>query len=175
MAEKIAVIPGSFDPVTVGHKDVIVRAAALFDKVYVAVMYNSEKAGFFDISHRLALMNAVIDSLRAEGVTNVAAEKCEGLAADFIRSHGAGYIVKGVRGTVDFEYEHGIALIMKDFCPEAETVFLPAAAKYIHITSTYVRERLKYGAPLEGTVPPETVELMKKMTEARKGKNNEAH
>lgn len=168
MADRIAVIPGSFDPVTVGHKDVILRAAALFDRVYVAVMHNSEKAGFFDADQRLALLGAVTESLREEGITNVTAEKCEGLAADFIRSHGAGFIVKGVRGAVDFEYEHGIALIMKDFCPEVETVFLPAAAKYIHVTSTYVRERLKYGAALEGAVPPETVDMMKEMAKQRK-------
>lgn len=168
MSDKIAVIPGSFDPVTVGHKDVIIRAAALFDHVYVAVLHNSEKPGFFTADQRLALLRAVTDSLSAEGITNVTAEKCDSLAADFIRSHGARYIVKGVRGAVDFEYEHGIALIMKDFCPEAETVFLPAAAKYIHITSTYVRERLKYAAALEGTVPPETVEMMKTMASQRK-------
>lgn len=168
MDDRIAVISGSFDPVTVGHKDVIIRAAALFDRVYVAVMHNSEKAGFFDADQRLALLEAVTEALRAEGITNVTAEKCDGLAADFIRDHGARYIVKGVRGAVDFEYEHGIALIMKDFCPEVETVFFPAEARYIHITSTYIRERLKYGATLEGVVPPETVDMMNIMAKQRK-------
>lgn len=142
---KIAIVPGSFDPVTAGHYDVIRRAAALFDGVTVAILTNGEKTGTFSEGERLAAVNAAICELEKEGISNVNARVFHGLTVDAAHEVGAKFIVKGVRNVFDFDYEFGMAEITRRFNPALETVFLPSSPELLHVSSTYVREILKYG------------------------------
>ena len=132
---RTAVCPGSFDPVTVGHLDLVERAAAIFDKVIVCVMVNSEKRPMFSSDERLALIRAAIAHL-----PNAEAEVWSGLLADFARQRGACALVKGVRGSVDFDWEMQLAQINRDLLPQLDTVLLPARPEHLHISSTMARE-----------------------------------
>lgn len=153
---KIAIVPGSFDPVTSGHLDVIQTAAALFDTVYAAVCVNGEKRGLFTPEQRLVLLQAA-----CAGLPNVRADTCEGLMSDYMEAHDIRYLVKGVRSGTDFDYEYNLAQIMRTFNPSFETVILPAKQAYQHISSTYVRELIKYRSPLlTQAVPPPAAALI---------------
>lgn len=160
---KTAIVSGTFDPVTVGHTDIIRKAAALFDRVCVCVLNNAEKRTMFTEAQRLEIMKAAVAGLEREGISNVQTDAYSGLTSDYMRGHGITYIVKGVRNSSDFDYEYGMARIMKSFLPEAETVLLPAEPEHIHVSSTYVREIIKYGGPLESAVPEGTAELIREM------------
>ena len=158
MAEKrIAMLTGSFDPVTVGHVDLIERAAKMFDFVYVAIMSNGEKnshsGGMFSYDERLIILETAIQSLSFHGIKNVKAEICEGLASDYAAARGISYIVRGARCASDFDYEYSLASIMKRFSPDLETVILPAKPEIACVSSTYVRELLKYSCSLDGAMP----------------------
>ena len=150
--KKIAMLTGSFDPVTVGHADLIARAARIFDFVYVAIMSNGEKDsaghGMFTCEERLALLAATCRDLAEEGITNVRAEICIGLSSSYAAARDVRYIVRGARGATDFDYEASLAGIMKRFDPNLETVILPATPEIACVSSTYVRELLKYGCPI---------------------------
>lgn len=162
-APRIAMLTGSFDPVTSGHVDLIRRAAALFDRVYVAVMSNGEKdsagGGMFTYAERLAILDAACDSLRAEGIEHVIPELCVGLASEYARERGVLWIVRGVRSASDFDYETGLAGIMKRFDPRLETIFLPSDPTLACVSSTYVRELLKYGCEIGDAMPPAAAAL----------------
>ncbi len=158
---KKAIITGTFDPITKGHADVVRTAAKMFDEVYVCVLNNAEKRTMFTESERLDIVTAAVDGLRADGITNVTAQSYSGLTSDYMREHGIKYIVKGIRNSTDFDYEYGMAQIMKKFLPGCETVFIPAEPEHIHISSTFVREIIKYGGPLEDAVPDGTAELIR--------------
>lgn len=160
---KTAIISGTFDPVTVGHTDVIRKAASLFELVYVCVLNNGEKHTMFTEEQRFAIMKAAVEGLEREGISNVRTDLYSGLTSDYMREHGITYIVKGVRNSSDFDYEYGMARIMKSFLPEAETVLVPAEPEHMHISSTYVREIIKYGGPLEAAVPEGTAELIRRI------------
>ena len=131
---KTAVCPGSFDPITTGHLDLVERAAAIFDEVVVCVMVNAEKRPMFSLEERLALVRAA-----AAHLPNVRAAACAGLLADFARENGAAALVKGVRGCVDFDMEYQMAQINRSLCPALDTVLLPARPEHAHISSTMVR------------------------------------
>lgn len=152
----IAVFPGSFDPVTLGHMDVLRRAAKLFDRVYVCAMVNGEKHGLFTPEQRLAMLRAATD-----GIDNVTAEVWTGLLADYARARGANTLVKGVRNGTDFALEQGLYLINRDLAPGLDTVLLCADAAYLHYSSTMVREMIKYGQPLGRYMPAAAAELVK--------------
>ncbi len=160
--KRIAMLTGSFDPVTAGHVDLIRRAAPLFDTLYVAVMSNGEKDtaghGMFTPKERLAILSAAVESLRVEGICNVRAEICEGLSSAYARKRGVRYIVRGARTATDFDYETGLAAIMKRFDETLETVILPAAPELSCISATYVRELLKYGCPIGDAMPAAAAE-----------------
>ena len=162
-APRIAMLTGSFDPVTAGHVDLIRRSARLFDRVYVAVMQNGEKdsagGGMFTYSQRLDILCAACDSLRAEGIENVFPELCVGLSSEYAARRGITYIVRGVRNASDFDYEYGLAGIMKRFDNRLETIFLPADPTLSCISSTYVRELLKYHCPIGDAMPEAAAEL----------------
>lgn len=160
---KKAIITGTFDPITRGHTDVIRTAAELFDEVYVCVLNNAEKRTMFTEDERLRIACTAVDSLRAEGITNIVAESFSGLTSDYMRDRGINYIVKGVRNATDFDYEYGMAQIMKKFLPGCESVFIPAKPESIHISSTFVREIIKYGGPLEDAVPEGCAELIREL------------
>ena len=144
----IAVFPGSFDPVTVGHLDVIERAAAIFDRLIVCVMVNGGKHPFFPMEERLEFLR-----LSIAHIPNAEAAVCGGLLAEFARERGAYTLVKGVRGCADFDWEFQLAQINRGLWPELDTLFFPAQAKHLHISSTMAREMIRYRQSLEGCVP----------------------
>ena len=158
---KFAIVPGSFDPITAGHYEIIRRAAAIFDHVTIAILVNSEKSGTFSPDERLETVNAAVRELEKSGVTNVDARVFRGLTVDAAREAGAGYIVKGLRNASDFDYEFGMAEITRRFDGEIETVFLPSSPEFMHVSSTYVREILKYGKGDGKAFAPGTEELIK--------------
>ena len=154
----IAIYPGSFDPITLGHLDIIRRAAACFDKVYVCVMVNCEKKQpMFTPERRLELIRHSVAH-----ISNVEVENWSGLLADYARAKNAHILVKGVRNCADFELENQMARINQGICPGLETLLLPASAEFEHFSSTMVREMIRYHQPLEKYVPaPVTEELMR--------------
>ena len=159
---KTAVCPGSFDPITTGHLDLVERAAAIFDEVVVCVMVNAEKRPMFSLEERLALVRAA-----AAHLPNVRAAACAGLLADFARENGAAALVKGVRGCVDFDMEYQMAQINRSLCPALDTVLLPARPEHAHINSTMVREMLRHRQSLEGRMPPAAVEALLRIREGK--------
>ena len=118
---RIAVCPGSFDPITVGHLDLVERAAALFDQVVVCVMVNSGKKPMFSLEERMEMASAAVAH-----IPNARAAAWDGLLADFARQEGAQALVKGVRNCIDFDWEYQMAQINRDLWPELDTVILPA-------------------------------------------------
>lgn len=154
----IAIYPGSFDPITLGHLDIIRRAAACFDKVYVCVMVNCEKKQpMFTAERRLELIRHSVAH-----ISNVEVENWSGLLADYVRAKNAHILVKGVRNCADFELENQMARINQGICPGLETLLLPASAEFEHFSSTMVREMIRYHQPLEKYVPaPVAEELMR--------------
>ena len=145
---RTALVPGSFDPITLGHLDVIERASQMFDRVFVAVSENAEKQTMFTAAERLEMVR-----LATSHLINVTCVLCSGLLSECARDCGAGTLVKGVRGVADFDYETQLAAIMRAFDPRLETVLLPARAEYAHISSTYARELVRYDCDLERAVP----------------------
>ena len=147
---KNAIITGSFDPITSGHEDLIRRAARLFDHVTVVILANTEKqSGTFTPDERLRLAELTIGAL---GCNNVSALVWGGLTSDIACELGASYIVRGARNASDFDYEANLSLIMKRFDPTLETIILPTDPALSMISSTYVRDLLKYGCDLTGSV-----------------------
>ncbi len=145
---KIALVPGSFDPVTNGHLDVIRRAAALFDRVVAVVMDNAEKTYLFSRAQRLSLLQGAVADI--PGVT---ADAWDGMLWQYARRCGACAVVKGVRSASDFEYELLQARFNEEHCPEAQTVLLPAAQHLARVSSTEVRRRAACGEDLSQLVP----------------------
>ena len=145
---KIAIYPGSFDPITLGHMDIIRRAAQCFDQVYVCVLVNCDKKPMFSADERVEMIRRSVADL-----PNVAAEHYTGLLAQYARDKGACVLVKGLRNATDFDQEYQMASINRGILPGLETVFLPASPAYQHFSSTMVREMLRYGQPMEQYVP----------------------
>lgn len=151
--EKIAIIPGSFDPVTNGHLDVIMRSAKLFDKVYVAVLNNTAKSPLFSSEERVELIERV-----TKNIDNVYAESFSGLLVDFAKKKNAQFIIKGLRAVSDYEYECQMALANKDLAPDIETLFIASSLKHSYLSSSIVKEFALHGAPLESLVPNEIIQ-----------------
>ncbi|MEL4106021.1 pantetheine-phosphate adenylyltransferase [Oscillospiraceae bacterium WX1] len=145
-----AVYPGSFDPITLGHLNIIKRAAALFDKVYVCVMKNSEKDPLFTREERVKLIERTVTRF-----PNVAVETSDGLLVQYARDRGASVIVKGLRAVSDFDWEFQMALANRKIDPKIDTLFLASSEKYTFLSSTVVKELAKYGADLRDFVPRE--------------------
>ena len=142
-----AVCPGSFDPVTNGHVDVITRAAALYDELVVAVLVNPGKAGLFTVDERMALLrDAVAD------VPNVTVDSFQGLLVDYCRSHDIPVIVKGLRAVSDFEYELQMAQMNRELAG-VETLFVPTAPQVGHLSSSLVKQIATFGGDVSGLVP----------------------
>lgn len=139
----------------------------MFDRVYVCVLNNAEKRTMFTEAERLRIMEAAVERMRSEGITNVTAEAYSGLTSDYMKERGIRYIVKGIRNATDFDYEYGMAQIMKKFLPGSETVFVPAEPEHIHISSTFVREIIKYGGDLDDAVPEGTAEVIREIREGK--------
>ena len=145
---RIAVCPGSFDPVTFGHRDIIHRASMLFDKVIVLVAVNSQKNPSFTPEERVALIKKV-----TEGFPNVEVDVCYGLIADYVRKVGAVAIVKGLRAVTDFEYEFQMALVNRNIYDGAETVFLTTSSENMYLSSSVVKQVAFYGGDISKFVP----------------------
>lgn len=163
MKGSIAVCPGSFDPVTVGHLDIIRRAAGMFSELIVVVMVNHKKKYSFTPDERVALIKAVTGDL-----PNVKVEYYDGLLADFARQKGAGVIIKGLRAMSDFEYEFQMALANKKLNPEVETVFLTTAAENMYLSSSMVKQIASMGGDIKDFVPEQ---IKKDITERLYGKD----
>ncbi len=159
-----AIYPGSFDPVTLGHLNIIRRAATIFDKVVVCVMKNSEKRPMFNIDERMELVRKVTARFG-----NVEVATTDMLLAEYAKQYEGAVIVKGLRAVSDFDYEFQIALINKKMNPELETVFLTASEKYTFLSSTAVKEMARYGADLSEFVPREIIgDVIEKSNEMRR-------
>ena len=162
---RTAICSGSFDPITLGHLDVIRRAAACFDKIWVCVSPNAEKKNqLFTPEQKLRLVQAAVADL-----PNVEAELWPGLLADFAVDHGATAIVRGVRNTSDFDVEYQLALINQDIHPGLETMLLPASAAYQHFSSSMAREMIRYGQPLEAYLPASIIPMVRDFIEKKEG------
>lgn len=149
----LAICPGSFDPITLGHLDIISRSAQIFDNVIVCIMFNSNKTKpMFAISERVEMVKKVV-----ERFPNVRVDTSDGLLAEYAKQFGGAVIVKGLRAASDFEYEFQMNHINKKINPELETMFLTANEKYTFLSSSVVREVASYGADLTGFVPREIV------------------
>ena len=158
---KIAICPGSFDPVTHGHLDIIRRAACLFDKVIVLVMTNSSKQPLFTKEERMTFLRR-----STTGLSNVEGDSYGGLLADYAKQHRATVIVKGLRAMSDFEYEFQMALTNRKLNPEAETVFLTTTAEHMYLSSSLVKQVAGLGGDISGFVPDCIMpDIMKKITE----------
>lgn len=146
--KRIAVCPGSFDPVTNGHEDIIRRASLLFDQVIVLVSSNPEKHCVFTPEERVKMLEEVTSKL-----PNVEVDKEDGLLVDYVREKSASAIVKGLRALSDFEYEFQMALTNKKLMPYAETVFLTTNSDNMYLSSSMVRQIARLGGDISGFVP----------------------
>jgi pantetheine-phosphate adenylyltransferase len=142
-----AVCPGSFDPVTNGHVDVISRAAALYDELVVAVLVNPGKAGLFSVDERMALLREAVAD-----VPNVTVDSFQGLLVDYCRTHDIPVIVKGLRAVSDFEYELQMAQMNRELAG-IETLFVPTAPQVGHLSSSLVKQIATFGGDVSGLVP----------------------
>ena len=161
--ERIAIVPGSFDPITLGHLDILRRAAALYDRVYLAVMINREKQYMFSLEerHRIASV-AVRDMDRVEVISS------DGMLWELARDLGACAIVKGVRNEIDLQYEQSMAEYNREHYPKAETVLLPSDDQLLHVSSTVVRERLQANESLSDLLPSEVIDEIMSILNKRK-------
>ncbi len=153
-----AIITGSFDPITLGHENIITRAAAMFESVTVAICLNSSKPGMFSPDQRLAMAQAALKDL-----PNVEAVITSGLLADECRARDIRVIVRGIRSASDLDYEVALSRINRTLVPQLETVFLPCEASYSHISSNVVREMLRYHHSPASFVSKPVCEMLEKM------------
>lgn len=147
---RTAICPGSFDPVTIGHLDIISRASRLFDRIIVGVPVNPAKHFSFSVEERMELLRRVIE---AEGLQNVEVDRVEGLLADYAKRRGAMVVVKGLRALSDFEYEFQQALTNKKLNPELETMFLATSAENMFLSSSMVKQVAGFGGDISPFVP----------------------
>lgn len=145
---KVCVYPGSFDPVTNGHLDIIDRAAKIFDKLIVAVLVNSSKNPTFSLEERVAMIKDIVKDR-----PNIEVQCFSGLLIDFVREKKACTIIKGLRAVSDFEYELQMALLNKNLDPEIETLFMMTNINYSYLSSSAVKELAKNGGNIDGLVP----------------------
>ena len=145
---KLAICPGSFDPVTNGHLNIISRAAAMFDKVIVVVMVNGNKRPLFSSAERVELLRRATADM-----PNVQIDAYDGLLADYAREKQASVIVKGLRAMSDFEYEFQMALTNRKLNPAVETVFLTTNAEYMYLSSSLVKQVAEFGGDIREFVP----------------------
>jgi len=152
-----AIYPGSFDPMTNGHLDLIARGSRVFDHLVVAVLNNSAKHPLFSVPERVEMLTESV-----AGLGNVSVATFEGLLVDFARQQQAQAVMRGIRAISDYEYELQMALMNQRLAPELETVFLMPAAKYSFVSSRLVKEVFQLGGSVEGLVPQLVIERLKK-------------
>jgi pantetheine-phosphate adenylyltransferase len=155
-----AIYPGSFDPVTNGHLDIIQRGCKLFDEIIVAVLVNPEKNAFFTIEERSEILSAVLKDID-HGDCVVSVESFEGLMVQYAVERKANAIVRGIRAISDYEYELQMALMNRRLQPRLETVFMMPAEEYSYVSSRLVKEVFQLGARIDGLVPALVEEKMR--------------
>lgn len=158
-----ALIPGSFDPITLGHLNIIRRASQIFDHVVVCVMKNSAKNYLFSIDERVELARRVVDRLG-----NVEVATTNMLLAEYAKQYEGAVIVKGLRAVSDFDYEFQLALVNKKMNPDLDTLFLTSSEKYTFLSSTVVKEMAAYGADLSEFAPSEIIDDIKERINQRR-------
>lgn len=145
---RTAVFPGSFDPITRGHESIVRRAIPLFDRIVIAIGINQEKTGYFPLEKRLEWIKTVF-----RDCPTVSVESYNGLTVDFCRQKQAGYLIRGLRTSADFEFERSVAQVNSRLSPAVETVFLLTQPEFVMVTSSIVREVHKYGGDISQFVP----------------------
>ena len=155
-----AIFPGSFDPVTNGHLDIIQRGCKLFDEIIVAILVNPDKTAFFGLDERKEILTAVLRTIKS-GDCRVTVESFEGLLVQYAAEREAHAIVRGIRAISDYEYELQMALMNRRLQPRLETVFMMPAEEYSYVSSRLVKEVFHLGAPIDGLVPPLVEERMR--------------
>ena len=161
---RLAVYPGSFDPITNGHLDIIERGAKIFDRVVVAVLRNIDKTALFSVDERVALIHETF-----RGHPKVEVDTFDGgLLVDYARRKGAAAVVRGLRAVADFEYEFQMALMNRHLDPQLETVFMMPAEQYTYISSRLIREVCLLGGKVSGLVPPHVEEQLRIKQQARR-------
>ena len=162
---RTAICPGSFDPITLGHLNIIRRAAAIFDQVVVCVTVNSEKTSpMFTNEEKIDMVRRAVAKY-----PNVSVDACGMLLADFVRKFENPVLIKGLRAASDFDYEFQMDLVNKRINPQLETMFLTADQKYTFLSSSIVREMARYGADLKGLVPDELIGFIEEKAKMRRG------
>lgn len=163
MSNTTAVYPGSFDPITKGHLDIIKRASRIFDTVYVAILTNSSKTPMFSIEER-------VDFIRrsTSGLENIVIDSFSGLLVDYMKKVDAHVIVKGLRAVSDFEYEFQMALMNRKLDKSIETMFMMTSGKYSYLSSSIVKEVARHSGSLDGLVPDCLIDDIIKKASAKK-------
>jgi pantetheine-phosphate adenylyltransferase len=162
--KKIAVYPGSFDPITNGHLDIIHRALEFVDQLIVALLVNPEKKPLFTVKERLQMIREVVPE-----DPRIVIDRFEGLLVDYANSRSARIIIRGLRAVSDFDYEFQMSLMNRRLKPQIETIFLVPAEQYTYVSSKLVKEIAAYGGAVKGLVPPEVEEKMKEKFGTGKG------
>lgn len=157
--KRLAIYPGSFDPITHGHLDILQRALRVFDGVVIAVAQNRSKTALFSPEERADLVRQAV-----AGIADVEVDPFSGLLVDYVRKRGATIIVRGLRAVADFDYEFQLALMNRQLYPEVNTVFLMTDQRYLYVSSSLVKEIARLGGDISDFVPkPVSVALAKKL------------
>ena len=165
---RTAICPGSFDPITLGHLNIIRRTSRIFDRVVVCVMHNATKTSpMFSVEERVAMVKKAVAKY-----PNVEVDSSAGLLAEYARGFEGAVVVRGLRAASDFDYEFQMNLINKKINPELETMFLTASEKYTFLSSSIIREMAHYGADLRGLVPDEIIGEIEDKAKLWRMKNN---
>jgi pantetheine-phosphate adenylyltransferase len=153
---RLAVYPGSFDPITNGHMDIVMRASAIFDELIVAIANNPNKKALFTIEERLDLARTL-----TAGIPNVSIESFDALLVDYVSERGVNVVVRGLRAVTDFEMEFQMALINKTLRPQVETIFMVSSAEFSFLSSSIIKEVAMFGGDVKNLVSPEVVRRLK--------------
>ena len=165
---KTAIYPGSIDPVTLGHYDIIERSSKIFDKLIVGVLNNSAKSPLFSVEERVNMLKDVTSHF-----PNVEVQSFAGLLIDFVRSNDANVIVRGLRAITDFEYELQLAQMNRVIAPEIDTLFLTTNLKYAYLSSSMAKEVAMYGGDISSFLSPEIAEKVREKYAAQAGQRSE--
>ena len=157
MPRQIAIYPGSFDPITNGHHDIILRGLRLFDQVVVALAINIRKQPLFSLEERIALIRESV-----KNQPRVQVDSFNGLLVDYARTRGAKFLIRGLRAVADFEYEFQFAHMNRQLAPDIETIFLPTNEEHFYVSSSVVREVAAMGGDIRKFVPPSAAKALKK-------------
>lgn len=150
MSEKVAIYPGTFDPITFGHLDILQRAAKIFDRVIIAIARNERKGPLFSVHERVEMIKKCIEDLALE---NVEVDTFSSLLIEYAKSKGARVIIRGLRAVSDFEYEFQMALMNRKLYPSIETFFMMPSEQYTYVSSRIVKEIASYGGSVKCLVP----------------------